>query len=52
MRSFGTAAVLKKNNRSARSDQKGCRDYREYEGTDRDALRDDLQDASAPFGQF
>jgi hypothetical protein len=51
MRSFETRA-LKKTGRSARGDKKGCGDYREYEETNRDALWDDLQDASAPFGQF
>jgi hypothetical protein len=46
MRDFKKKA-LKKTVRSARSDKEGCGDCSGDEETDGDALRDDLQDASA-----
>jgi hypothetical protein len=51
MRSFGRRA-LKKTDRSTRSDKKDGGDCGGDEETDEDALRDDLQDASAALGQF
>jgi hypothetical protein len=51
MTGFGTGA-LKKADRSARGDQRGCGDCGGYEETNRDTLWDDLQDASAAFGKY
>ena len=41
----------KKNGRPARGDKKSCGDCGGDEETNEDALRDDLQDASSPFGE-
>jgi hypothetical protein len=51
MTRFETGA-LKKTDQSARGGKEGCGDRAADEGTNKDALRDDLQDASSSFGEF